>query len=82
MPRFDKTGPMGAGPGTGCGRGDCFEGNNPRGFKRGGRGFGRRPRCMDDVNLYRPSKEDLLNEKELLSQRLALVEAELAKQKD
>ena len=52
MPRRDKSGPMGAGPMTGWGAGDCADQDvptsaNPRwgfggGFgRRGGRGFGR-----------------------------------------
>lgn len=38
MPRFDKTGPAGAGPKTGRGRGPCGEG---KGMNEG-KGFGRR----------------------------------------
>jgi len=39
MPRFDGTGPWGAGPGTGWGLGPCGAG---MGWRRGfGRGFGR-----------------------------------------
>jgi len=38
MPRFDETGPMGFGPGTGWGLGPCGGG---MGWRRGvGRGFG------------------------------------------
>ncbi len=40
MPKFDGTGPLGYGPGTGCGLGPCGAGV---GFRRGfGRGFGGR----------------------------------------
>ena len=44
MPRFDGTGPLGSGPGTGWGMGPCGAGMGwRRGFGRGyGRGFGRR----------------------------------------
>jgi hypothetical protein len=28
MPRYDRTGPMGTGPGTGRGLGNCFQGQN------------------------------------------------------
>jgi hypothetical protein len=48
MPRFDATGPFGAGPGTGWGMGPCgagrrrgFGGYGGRGFGRGGGGRGR-----------------------------------------
>jgi hypothetical protein len=53
MPGFDRTGPMGAGPGSGRGLGPCGAGRRrgfDRGFYRGawgrgrGRGFGVRPR--------------------------------------
>jgi len=38
MPRFDGTGPLGSGPGTGWGMGPCGAGT---GWRRGfGRGFG------------------------------------------
>lgn len=37
MPGYDGTGPMGAGPGTGWGRGPCGAGRR-RGFSRFGRG--------------------------------------------
>ncbi len=52
MPRFDRTGPLGYGPGTGRGLGSCLNGQpqasfwrRPIGWFRGwmgwGRGFGR-----------------------------------------
>ena len=47
MPGFDRTGPMGSGPATGWGRGDCGAGvaisaRTGRGFGRGfGPGYGR-----------------------------------------
>lgn len=43
MPRFDKTGPAGAGPKTGRGMGPCGGGQGFSGRGKGaGRGFGRR----------------------------------------
>lgn len=52
MPRGDTTGPMGGGPLTGRGMGQCTD-NNTRGFNRlGGFGFGggrRQRRYSDDT---------------------------------
>jgi hypothetical protein len=41
MPRFDGTGPYGAGPGTGWGMGPCGAGMRRGSGGYGGRGFGR-----------------------------------------
>lgn len=44
MPKFDATGPQGAGPGTGRGMGPCGAGNAWRGRGQGwGRGAGATP---------------------------------------
>jgi hypothetical protein len=41
MPGFNRTGPMGQGPGTGRGLGPCGAGTRRGGGQFGGRGFGR-----------------------------------------
>jgi Family of unknown function (DUF5320) len=41
MPGFDRTGPMGQGPGTGWGLGPCGAGRRRGGGQFWGRGFGR-----------------------------------------
>jgi hypothetical protein len=41
MPRGDRTGPMGAGPMTGWGAGDCGDSDAPSFFPRWGFGWGR-----------------------------------------
>ena len=41
MPGFDRTGPFGAGPGSGWGRGPCGAGRRRGGGRIWGRGFGR-----------------------------------------
>jgi Family of unknown function (DUF5320) len=38
MPRYDRTGPTGAGPGTGFGRGFCMQGSRSSGYAGPGRG--------------------------------------------
>lgn len=41
MPGFDRTGPLGEGPGTGWGRGPCGAGRRRGGSRVWGQGFGR-----------------------------------------
>ncbi len=80
MPGFDRTGPIGAGPGTGRRLGRClgFSGRNrPRrglcqrfGF---GFGFGRR-----GMSSYLNEKEALLEEKSWLEKRLDSIKERLS----
>ena len=72
MPKQDKTGPTGAGPGTGRGMGVCGTGF---GIGRScGRGFGRR--SFNALSGYE-KKELLKAEIEELKQELHLAEEEL-----
>jgi len=75
MPRFDGTGPMGLGPGTGWGLGPCGAG---RAWRRGyGRGFGWRRYWGYPYGAYPfqpPTKEE---EKKILEENLADLEEEL-----
>ncbi|MDD5433139.1 MAG: DUF5320 domain-containing protein [Candidatus Pacebacteria bacterium] len=64
MPRFDGTGPMGYGPGTGWGLGPCGGG-----MAYGRRGFGRFWRFGPQVT----KKE----EQEMLEQEVGILESEL-----
>ena len=71
MPRFDGTGPMGAGPGTGWGMGPCGAG---MGWRRGfGRGFGWRRFWGYPYRSQITEKE----EKEILEQDAKDLEEEL-----
>jgi len=69
MPKYDGTGPMGSGAGTGWGRGPCGTG---RGFSRGGFG-GRRLGFRRFWNSTPSSKE----EKEMLSEEESMLEQEI-----
>ena len=79
MPRQDKTGPMGMGPGTGRGLGPCGAGYGPGlGW---GRGFGR-TMCGWFFRKYqampKSERRDLLKEEiEDLKQELQMAEGEL-----
>ena len=67
MPRYDRTGPLGSGPGTGWGMGPCGMG---MGWRRGfGRGFGRFWRSGPQIT----KKE----EKEMLDEEVGILEDEL-----
>ena len=67
MPRFDGTGPLGFGPGTGWGMGPCGAG---MGWRRGfGSGFGRFWRFGSPIT----KKE----EKEMLEEEVGVLEDEL-----
>ena len=73
MPRFDGTGPMGAGPTTGRGRGCCAGGMGTRGR---GRGCGMRV----EQPVYANKKEMIQDEKKFLEQRLKALDDELKKE--
>jgi len=88
MPRFDGTGPTGAGPGTGWGLGPCGAGMR-RGFGRGlgyGRGLGwRRPwgyyptptyTQKDEKEILKADAADLEEELKAIKARLAELEGE------
>ncbi|HLD28460.1 MAG TPA: DUF5320 domain-containing protein [Patescibacteria group bacterium] len=75
MPRLDGTGPIGQGPMTGRGFGQCG-GGMARG---GGLGFGWK-RCMP-MAWRQPAKEDLEGEKKYLEAELEAVNEELKKLK-
>jgi hypothetical protein len=82
MPRFDGTGPLGSGPGTGWGRGPCGAG---MGWRRGGgRGLGRR-RFWGYYPGPAPSKKEeteiLSEEAEMLEEDLKAIKARLAELK-
>lgn len=72
MPRFDKTGPNGAGAKTGWGRGVCNDGSTPTYQEASnlGRGMGRGKRCFSGNGSFM-SIED---EKEYLKKRLEAIE--------
>lgn len=79
MPRFDGTGPMGAGPGTGRGLGPCGYGLGWRSWRRSGfnrglcRYFGwNKPQTRDE------EVKALNDYKEALEEELGDVEKELA----
>jgi hypothetical protein len=75
MPRFDGTGPMGAGPGTGWGLGPCGAGMSWRRGRgcHGGYGFGFR-------RFISPKNElaALENEEKILEEELAAIKEEKA----
>jgi len=79
MPRFDRTGPLGAGPGTGWGLGPCGAGMGwRRGWGcRGGYGFGFR-------RFISPKNElaALVDEEKMLEEELAAIKEEIAALKD
>lgn len=71
MPRYDGTGPLGLGPGTGWGLGPCGAG---MAWRRGwGRGFGWR-RFWGYYPNFAPTKKE---ETEILSEEAAVLEEEL-----
>ena len=76
MPRFDGTGPLGLGPGTGWGLGPCGAGMAwRRGWgRRYGRGFGWRRFWRYAPYQPQISKKE---EKELLEEEMADLEEEL-----
>lgn len=77
MPRFNGTGPLGAGPGTGWGLGPCDAAGRgwPRGHgrKRGWGHWGYGPWCCPGYQPEITKKE----EKEMLKQEAELLEEEL-----
>lgn len=78
MPRFDRTGPMGYGPRTGCGMGPCgcgFGWGAGWGRKFGYGFYGSRLTKKEE-------KELLIDEAELLKQELKEIEARLKNLKD
>jgi hypothetical protein len=78
MPRFDGTGPLGQGPGTGWGLGPCGAG---MGWRRGfGRGFGRFWRFGSQITK-KEEKEILGEEVGVLEDELKTIKARLAELK-
>lgn len=74
MPRFDGTGPLGFGPGTGWGLGPCGAG---MGWRRGfGRGFGWRR-----FYTRKEESEVLKEETEILEEELKAIKERLAELK-
>jgi len=74
MPRFDKTGPLGYGPGTGWGIGPCGAG---MGWVRGfGRGFGRRMfyTKTEETEILKEEVKDLEDELKAMKERLTEIE--------
>ena len=75
MPRRDGTGPMGQGAMTGRGFGYCTGANAPYygyGCRRGfGRGYGA------SAMPFRPQKDELMSQKELLEHRLSVIDSQL-----
>ena len=81
MPRFDGTGPLGYGPGTGWGMGPCGAGmgwrrGGGRGRGFGGRGFGWR-RLWGGMGIYSAPKISKNEEAEMLTDEAAVLEEEL-----
>lgn len=79
MPRFDRTGPFGCGPGTGWGWGPCMGGGYRRGFGRGFRGRGWGP-FMPEITK-KEEKELLKEEAEMLEEELKAVKERLTELK-
>jgi hypothetical protein len=78
MPRFDGTGPLGQGPGTGWGLDPCGAG---MGWRRGfGRGFGRFWRFGSQITK-KEEKEILGEEVGVLEDELKTIKARLAELK-
>lgn len=73
MPRFDKTGPRGLGPGTGWGMGPCGGGMGWR------RGYGRFMRKWGGVSLWSMSGKE---EKDMLKDEIKALEEELGDAKE
>lgn len=79
MPRFNGTGPLGFGPGTGWGLGPCGLG---MGWRRGwGRGFGRFWRFGPQITR-KEEKEVLEEEAKILEDELKAIKEHLAELKD
>lgn len=79
MPRFDRTGPLGAGPRTGWGLGPCGAG---MGWRRGfGRGFGGFWGAGSRITK-KEEKEILKEEAEALEDELKAVKERLTQLKD
>jgi len=78
MPRYDGTGPLGFGPGTGWGLGPCGTGI---GWRRGfGRGFGRFWRFGPQITR-KEEKQVLEEEVEILENELKAIKERLAELK-
>lgn len=78
MPRFDRTGPLGFGPGTGLGLGPCCPG---MGWRRGfGRGFGRFWRFGPQITK-KEEKAVLEEEVEILEDEMKSLKERLAELK-
>ena len=73
MPRFDGTGPAGAGPATGWGRGPCGAGMGRGAGMGAGRGFGRRRFWGSYPGVALEPKQ----EKGILEDEVAILEEEL-----
>lgn len=74
MPRFDATGPLGTGPGTGWGLGPC---GAEMAWRRGrGRGFGRfYPTKKEEAEILTDEAEALEQELKAIKERLAELKA-------
>lgn len=75
MPRYNGTGPLGFGPGTGWGLGPCGAGMGWRGGW--GRGFGRYWRFGSQVS-EKEEKQVLEEEVEILEEELKYIKERLA----
>ena len=74
MPRFDGTGRLGSGPGTGWGMGPCGAGMR-RGF---GRGFGWRRfySRKEESEILKEESEDLEQELKAIKERLSEIKGQ------
>ena len=82
MPRFDGTGPQGAGPATGRGMGPCGQG---RGYGQGrgfGRGRGMGGRFCGFCGYPQAGRMSSADEKSLLKEDVQDLEAELSAAKE
>ena len=78
MPKFDRTGPRGMGPGTGRGMGPCAGGFGG-GYGMGcGRGFGGRQffSRKEESEMLEDEVEDLENEMKAIKERIAELKAQ------
>lgn len=77
MPQFDKTGPFGQGPRTGCGQGRC----NFFGLRRGAARIGRRLFGFSGASSCEDRLTFLTEEEALLGKELASIRQELERLK-
>lgn len=79
MPRGDRTGPLGQGPGTGHRQNHCRP-ENASSTPRFGRGSGRGRNGLGPSRYALDDKEQLAREKVLLEERIKIIEQRLTQE--